>query len=106
MTYERITATPGREVLRRVEEILTERIPISKVAGDRHSVRFEGEDGTATFTVHAHGLDTLVLAETDQVRTSRLDTEVQYFLTLLPYLPGDVKGRGDAVPGGLSLGGP
>jgi hypothetical protein len=41
---------------------------------------------------------------TDQLRTSRLDTEIQYFLTMLPYQPGDVKGKGDALPGGLSRG--
>jgi hypothetical protein len=45
-----------------------------------------------------------VHADTDQVRTSRLDTEVQYLLTLLPYQPGDSKGLGEALPGGLSAG--
>ena len=102
MTYERLTATPGREVLRLAETILTERLPMEKVAEDRHSIRLSGGDGTVVFTVHRHGMDTSVHAETDQTRTSRLDTEVQYVLTLLPYLPGDSKGASEALPGGLS----
>jgi hypothetical protein len=104
MTYERSTATSTHEVLRLAEAILTERIPIRKVAGDGHSIRLEGGDGTATIEVHRHGMDTVVHVATDQVRTSRLDTEVQYFLTLLPYQPGERKARGEAQPGGLSRG--
>jgi len=101
MNYERSTAMPGREVLRLAEQILTERIPISKVAQDGHSIRLSGGDGTVTFSVHRHGMETVVEAATDQVRTSRLDAEVQYVLTLLPYQPGDAKGRKDS-PAGLS----
>lgn len=104
MTYERLTATPGGEVLRRAEQILMDRLPIERVGGDGHSIRLSGGDGTVTIAVHRHGLETSVYAETDQVRTSRLDTEVQYFLTLLPYQPGDTKGHGEALPGGLSAG--
>lgn len=104
MTYERITALPMREVLRLAEEILTDRLPIRKTGGDRHSVRFEGGDGKAVVETHRHGLDTTVHVSTDQLRTSRLDTEVQFFLTMLPYQPGDVKGGGEALPGGLSRG--
>ncbi len=92
---------PGREVLRRAGHVLMERLPIEKVDEDDHSIRLSGGDGTVTFSVHRHGMETTVHADTDQVRTSRLDTEVQYFLTLLPYQPGDVKGRGEALPGGL-----
>lgn len=102
MTYERLTAMPTRDVLRLAEEILTERLPIRKTGGDRHSLRLEGGDGTALIETHRHGVDTLVSVATDQLRTSRLDTEVQFFLTLLPYQPGDVKGRVEALPGGLS----
>jgi hypothetical protein len=104
MTYERLTAASEKEALRLAEKILTERIPTSKVAEDGHSMRLSGGDGTVTFTVHRHGMDTLVGAETDQVRTSRLDTEVQYLLTLLPYQPGDSRARSEAQPGGLSRG--
>lgn len=102
MTYERMTAAPVREVLRLAEEVLTGRLPISKVSEDRHSVRFEGGDGAVTISVHRHGLESQVHAATDQLRTSRLDLDVQYFMTLLPYQPGDVRGAGVALPGGLS----
>lgn len=104
MTYERMTAAPIRDVLRRAEEMLTARLPIRKAAGDRHSIRLEGGDGTVTITAHRHGLDTQVHAATDQLRTSRLDFDVQYFMTLLPYQPGDVRSGGTALPGALSSG--
>jgi len=102
MTYERFTAAPIRDVLRLAEQVLTERIPTTRVAGDGHSITFTGGDGTVTIHAHRHGMDTVVEARTDQVRTSRLDTEVQYLLTLLPYQPGDVRALSDDAPGGLS----
>lgn len=102
MKYERRTAAPIADVLRLAEEILTERLPTEKVAADAHSVRFTGGDGTATISAHRHGFETVVHVHTDQVRTSRLDGEVQYFMTMLPYQPGDVRGSGTALPGGLS----
>jgi hypothetical protein len=102
MTYERITAAPVRDVLRLAEEVLTSRLPIRKVAQDGHSVRLEGGDGTVTISAHRHGLETQVHAATDQLRTSRLDLDVQYFMTMLPYQPEDVRGAGTGLPGGLS----
>jgi hypothetical protein len=90
MDYERLTAAPVRDILRLAEEILTARLPIEKVASDRHSVTLRGGDGTVTIDAHRHGLETLVHASTDQVRTSRLDAETQFFLNQLPYQPGDV----------------
>lgn len=102
MTYERYTAAPAREVLRLAEEMLTARLPIRKAGGDHHSITLEGGDGTVTITVHRHGLETQVHAATDQLRTSRLDGDVQYFMTMLPYQPGDVRGEGNALPGALS----
>ncbi|HSJ26460.1 MAG TPA: hypothetical protein VK929_17405 [Longimicrobiales bacterium] len=102
MTYERITAAPTREVLRLAEEVLTARLPLTVAERDSHSITLEGGDGTVTITVHRHGLDGQVHAATDQLRTSRLDLDVQYFMTLLPYQPEDVRGAGDALPGGLS----
>lgn len=104
MTYERFTALSVREVLQQAENILTQRIPIEKKASDRHSITLSGGDGTVTIHAHRHGLATVVTAETDQVRTSRLDTEVQYFLTLLPYQPGDIRTTAAAAPGGLPRG--
>jgi hypothetical protein len=105
MTYERMTAAPVREVLRLAEEVLTARLPMQKTAQDGHSVRLEGGDGAVTISAHRHGLDTQVHAATDQLRTSRLDLDVQYFMTMLPYQPEDVRGAGHALPGGLSRSG-
>lgn len=102
MTYERMTAASISDVLRLAEEVLTGRLPIAKTHGDRHSIRLEGGDGVVTITAHRHGMETQVAAATDQLRTSRLDLEVQYFMTMLPYQPGDVRGAGEALPGGLS----
>jgi hypothetical protein len=87
--YERMTAAPIREVLRTAEQVLTERLPITKTGGDAHSVTLEGNDGKVRISAHRHGLDTSVLAVTDQLRTSRLDNDVQYFMGVLPYQPGD-----------------
>ncbi|MBX6364545.1 MAG: hypothetical protein IRZ00_11820 [Gemmatimonadetes bacterium] len=92
-SYSRLTAAPIADVLRRAEEVLTARLPLRKEKEDRHSITLTGGDGTATITAHRHGLETEVIASTDQLRTSRLDLDVQYFLTTLPYQPGD------AVPG-------
>lgn len=102
MNYERITAAGTKEVLALAVEILTSRLPIEKVGSDHHSVTLAGGDGKVTVSAHRHGLDTTVHAITDQLRTSRLDLDVQYFMTLLPYKPGDRKGEGQALPGGLS----
>ncbi|MEX1181935.1 MAG: hypothetical protein WEF86_01780 [Gemmatimonadota bacterium] len=102
MTYERFTAASGREVLQLAVDVLTARLPLAQVAESSHSIRLEGGDGSVTITVHRHGLDTQVLAATDQLRTSRLDLDVQYFMTMLPYQPGDVRGAGHALPGALS----
>jgi len=88
--YQRLTAAPIREVLRVAEEFLTSRIPIERVAGDAHSVTLEGGDGRAVVHVHRHGVESSVVVNTDQLRTSRLDVEVQHFLNQLPYQPGDV----------------
>ena len=91
--YERLTATPTAEVLRVAEEFLTARIPIEKVESDGHSMVLEGGDGRVAIEVHRHGMETSVVATTDQLRTSRLDVEVQHLLNQLPYQPGDVATR-------------
>jgi hypothetical protein len=101
MNYERITASPTREVLALAEEVLTKRLPIRKTQGDHHAITLSGGDGTVTISAHRHGMDTTVHAETDQLRTSRLDLDVQYFMTLLPYQPGDRRTAVQGLPGGL-----
>ena len=87
--YERTTAATIRDVLRTAEEVLTARLPIRKISEDPHSVTLEGGDGKVRVSAHRHGLDTTVHAVTDQLRTSRLDLDVQYFMGRLPYQPGD-----------------
>lgn len=88
-SYERTTATTVRDVLAQAESILTERLPLQKVSSDHHSITLQGGDGKVTIKAHRHGLDTVVQAVTDQLRTSRLDIDTQYFMGLLPYQPGD-----------------
>jgi len=87
--YERVTAIGVREVLSLAEEILPERIPLETTARDRNSITMKGRDGTVTIRAHRTGFETVVHAETDQVRTSRIDIETQYLLNKLPYQPGD-----------------
>ena len=102
MNYERMTAAGTADALRIAEEVLTSRLPIAKVGGDHHSIKLSGGDGTVKITAHRHGLATVVHAATDQLRTSRLDMDVQYYMTMLPYQPNDQRGVGTALPGGLS----
>lgn len=91
--YERITAASVKDVLRLAAEILPQRLPLQQVAAGEHSITFRGGDGTVEITAHRHGLETVVHASTDQLRTSRLDLETQYYLNKLPYQPGDVPTR-------------
>jgi len=42
-----------------------------------------------TLSAHRHGPYTEVVASTDGLRTSRIDYEIQKFLNLLPYEPGN-----------------
>jgi hypothetical protein len=102
MTYERLTAASTHEAIRIAEEVLTARLPLAKVSGDNHGIKLSGGDGTVKIAAHRHGLATLVHASTDQLRTSRLDMDVQYYMTMLPYQPNDQRGNGSALPGGLS----
>jgi hypothetical protein len=101
MTYERLTAASVPDVLAQAEQVLTSRLPMERVESGRHSVRLSGGDGTVKVSAHRHGLDTIVEASTDQLRTSRLDLDVQYFMTLLPYQPGDGRAPEPGQPGGL-----
>ena len=92
-SYERTTAATTEIILRTAEQVLTERLPIKKIAEDHHSITLAGGDGKVRISAHRHGLDTVVHAATDQLRTSRLDLDVQYFMGRLPYQPGDVATR-------------
>jgi hypothetical protein len=92
-SYERTTAAKISDILKAAEDLLTQRLPIRTVAQDHHSITLEGGDGRVRVSAHRHGLDTVVHAETDQLRTSRLDLDVQYFMGRLPYQPGDAATR-------------
>lgn len=95
-TYERTTAATVRDILRQAEQVLSARLPLRKTREDRHSITLSGGDGTVTIKAHRHGLDTVVQASTDQLSTSRLDLDTQFYLGLLPYQPGDqnLQGKG------------
>jgi hypothetical protein len=88
-SYERTTAATVRDALREAETVLMSRLPLKKTAQDQYSITLSGADGMVTVSAHRHGLDTVVQATTNQLRTSRLDLDTQYFMGLLPYQPGD-----------------
>jgi len=88
-SYERTTAASIGDILRQAEQVLTARLPLKKIKEDQHSITLSGGDGTVTIKAHRHGLDAVVEAKTDQLRTSRLDLDTQYYMGTLPYQPGD-----------------
>jgi hypothetical protein len=87
--YQRKTAFSPKEVLAKADEVIPEIIGLTRSKGTAHGASFSGEEGTVTLSAHRHGLYTEVVASTDRLRTSRLDYEIQKFLNLLPYEPGD-----------------
>jgi hypothetical protein len=87
--YQRKTALTPSEILSRAEEIIPERIGLSKTNSSGHGATYSGDEGTVTLAAHPHGYYTEVVASTDRLRTSKLDYEIQIFLNHLPYEPGD-----------------
>lgn len=96
--YQRKTALSPRDVLATAEELLPEAVGLHRTGQTAHGATFDGEEGTVTLSVHRHGPYTSVVANTDQLRTSRLDYEIQRFLNRLPYEPGDAGGPGLGEP--------
>ena len=96
--YQRKTALSPREILGKAEELLPGAIGLNRTSQTAHGATFDGEEGTVTLSVHPHGPYTTVVANTDQLRTSRLDYEIQRFLNRLPYEPGDAGGPGAGEP--------
>ena len=94
--YQRKTALSPKEVLAKADEILPGIVGVTRSKSSSHGATFSGEEGTVTLSVHRHGPYADVVASTDRLRTSRLDYEIQKFLNLLPYEPGD---RSRPVPG-------
>jgi hypothetical protein len=96
--YQRKTAYTARQVLEAAEEILPELLDLSCTKQSGHGATWTGDEGTVTLSAHGHGPYTDVVAETDRLRTSRLDYEIQKFLNRLPYEPGDRGGPGAGQP--------
>ena len=96
--YQRKTALSPSEVLSKADELLPEWIGLTKSKSSTHSATYTGNEGTVTLTAHRHGPYTDVVASSDRLRTSRMDYEVQKFLTELPYEPGDAGGPGSGDP--------
>lgn len=96
--YQRKTALSPSEVLSEAETFLPDRVGLSRSKGSAHGATFTGKEGTVVLSVHRHGPYTDVVANTDRLRTSRLDYEIQKFLNRLPYEPGDRGGPGAGEP--------
>ncbi len=96
--YRRKTAIAPTDVLDRADNLLQERVGLSKSKGSAHAATYSGAEGTVTLNVHPHGLYVEVVATTDRLRTSRVDYEIQKFLNTLPYEPGDHGGPGSGEP--------
>jgi hypothetical protein len=96
--YQRKTAVSPREVFEKAATFLPELVGLSRSKESSHSATYNGAEGTVTVSAHRHGPYTEVVANTDRLRTSRLDYEVQRFLNQLPYEPGDRGGPGSGEP--------
>ena len=96
--YQRKTALPPSKILAMAEELLPDQLGLTKTKESGHGATFSGEEGSVTFSIHRHGPYTNVVVSTDRLRTSRMDYEIQKFLTELPYEPGDEGGRGSGDP--------
>jgi hypothetical protein len=92
--YQRKTALSPKEVLAKADEVIPAIVGLTRSKGSSHDAVFSGDEGTVTLSAHRHGPYTDVVASTDRLRTSRLDYEIQKFLNLLPYEPGDQTGPG------------
>ena len=96
--YQRRTVLSPSDILAKAEELLPEWIGLTRTKTASHTATCSGKEGTVTLTTQRQGPYTKVLVSSDRLRTSRLDYEIQKFLTELPYEPGDVGGRGSGEP--------
>lgn len=92
--YVRKTVLSPTEVLERAEEILPDRLGLERSRSSEHGSTYTGKEGTVTLSAHRHPMYTEVTATSDQLRTSRMDYELQRFLNHLPYEVGDRGGPG------------
>lgn len=96
--YVRKTVLKPSEVLERAQEILPHRIGLSRSRTMDHGATYSGEEGTVNLSAHPHYHYTEVTAQTDRLRTSRMDYEIQKFLNRLPYEANDTAGPGSGDP--------
>ena len=96
--YRRKTASSPSEVLEEAEAFLPELLGLKRSNDSSHSATWTGAEGSVTISAHGHGPYTDVVANTDRLRTSRLDYEVQRLLNQLPYEQGDAGGPGSGEP--------
>ncbi|MYG81109.1 MAG: hypothetical protein F4187_04775 [Gemmatimonadetes bacterium] len=96
--YQRKTALGPREILEKAAEHLPEFIGLQCSRKSSQGATYTGQEGTVTIQAHRHGPFTDVTAQTDRLRTSRMDYEIQRFLNMLPYEHGDAGGPGSGDP--------
>lgn len=96
--YVRKTVLSPGEVFEHAVVVLADRVGLEQSGDSKHSATYSGTEGTVTLSAHRHSLYTEVTAETDRLRTSRLDYEIQQFLNRLPYETGDRGGPGSGDP--------
>jgi hypothetical protein len=96
--YVRKTALAPAEVLAMAADVLPDRIGLVRSKSSAHGGTWSGREGTVTLHAHPHALYTEVTVQTDRLRTSRMDYEIQKFLTRLPYEPYDSGGPGSGDP--------
>ncbi len=83
--YQRSTALQASEVLELAEKHLPAYIGVRRTRHTDNAATYTGEEGTVDLWLHAHGPFTDVVVRTDRLRTSRMDYEIQRFLSRLPY---------------------
>lgn len=96
--YVRKTIVLPDEVLEKARAVLPVRLGLSEAKRTGHEAVWEGKEGRLVLHAHTHSLYTEVTARTDQLRTSRMDYEVQKFLNQLPYEAYDRGGPGSGDP--------
>ena len=90
--YRRKTAMAPREALAKAETHLPMYLGLMRSKHSPHGATYIGKEGTVVLRAHRHGPYTDVTAQTDRLRTSRMDYEIQRFLKTLPYEYGDPAG--------------
>ena len=96
--FDKLLHGPVQTLGERLLAFLPDLLGLSRSKDSSHAATYSGAEGTVTISAHRHGPYTDVVANTDRLRTSRLDYEVQRFLNQLPYEPGDRGGPGSGEP--------